>query len=80
MSEGSRSGVNWMRLNVAPIERASALASVVLPRARVIFQQHVAAAGEGGEQAADGQRLPLHEVARFAAMRPATSRAGPALT
>src|SRR5256886_11654365 len=31
ISDGRRSGVNWMRLNVAPIDRASALASVVLP-------------------------------------------------
>src|SRR5574341_732306 len=31
MSAGSRSGVNWMRLKPAPIEAASALASVVLP-------------------------------------------------
>src|SRR5439155_7800616 len=31
MSDGRRSGVNWMRLNLAPIERASALASAVLP-------------------------------------------------
>src|SRR6266851_1715899 len=31
MSEGSRSGVNWMRRNDASSERASALASIVLP-------------------------------------------------
>src|SRR5260370_23446302 len=30
-SEGSRSGVNWMRLNLASTERASTLASVVFP-------------------------------------------------
>ena len=31
MSEGNRSGVNWMRLNFASTDRARALASVVLP-------------------------------------------------
>ena len=31
MSEGSMSDVNWMRWKPAPIERASAAASVVLP-------------------------------------------------
>jgi hypothetical protein len=31
ISEGNRSGVNWTRVNRASIERASALASVVLP-------------------------------------------------
>ncbi len=31
MSDGSRSGVNWMRRNSPPSERASARASVVLP-------------------------------------------------
>ena len=31
MSEGSRSGVNWMRRTVQSIDRASALASIVLP-------------------------------------------------
>ncbi len=30
-SEGSRSGVNWMRLKLQPIERAMRLASIVLP-------------------------------------------------
>ncbi len=31
MSDGMRSGVNWMRLKLHPTDRASALASVVLP-------------------------------------------------
>ncbi len=31
MSEGSRSGVNWMRRTEQSMERASALASIVLP-------------------------------------------------
>src|SRR2546426_7866055 len=31
MSEGKRSGVNWIRLKRAPMDRASALARVVLP-------------------------------------------------
>src|SRR5437773_840765 len=31
MSEGNRSGVNWIRLKRAPMDRASALARVVLP-------------------------------------------------
>ena len=30
-SEGSRSGVNWMRLTLQSMDRASALASMVLP-------------------------------------------------
>ena len=30
-SDGSRSGVNWMRLIVPPVARASAFASIVLP-------------------------------------------------
>ena len=61
MSEGSRSGVNWMRLKLASTDRASALASVVLPVPGKILQQDVAAAGKRGQQLARRGRLALHD-------------------
>jgi hypothetical protein len=48
-SLGSRSGVNWIRLNPTPRVRAIALASTVLPDARHVLQQDVAAAEQGNQ-------------------------------
>ena len=41
-SEGSRSGVNWMRPNSACTVMASALARLVLPHAGGVFDEQVA--------------------------------------
>ena len=44
MSEGIRSGVNWMRRKVQPSDRAIAFASVVLPMPGHVLEQDVALA------------------------------------
>ena len=49
ISDGVISGVNWMRLNEQESERASALASVVLPTPRHILDEHMAFAQQRRE-------------------------------
>ena len=48
-SEGSRSGVNWMRAKSRPSARANDRAISVLPRPGQVLQQHVAA-GQDADQ------------------------------
>ena len=53
-SEGWRSGVHWMRAKTeSSIERAIARASTVLPGAGHVLEEHVAVAGEGGDDELD---------------------------
>jgi len=77
MSEGMRSGVNWMRLN----GRGSALPSVrtssVLPRARHAFQQHVAIGEQRHQSQLHDLVLPDHGLATSARSRANTSRNAP---
>ena len=61
MSEGSRSGVNWMRLKLRIHRARQRLGQRRLARARKILQQDVAAAGKGGQQLARRGGLPLHD-------------------
>ena len=57
MSLGSRSGVNWTRRTEQSIDRASALASIVLPTPGHVLDEQVPL----GEQHGDGEpdRLAL---------------------
>lgn len=52
-SEGSRSGVNWMRPKRPEMDAARERASRVLPGAGHVLQQGVAAGKEGAEQELD---------------------------
>jgi len=58
---GQQVGRELDALEGRPDRARERLGECRLARARVVFQQHVAATGEGGQQAADGQRLPLHD-------------------
>ena len=72
-SLGSRSGVNWMRRTVQSIERASALASIVLPTPGHVLDEQVALGEQHGDGGADDVRLALdHRVHRRGAARPTT--------
>ena len=50
ISEGIRSGVNWMRLKLRPSVSLAALTISVLPEAGDAFDQNMAAAKQRGQQ------------------------------
>src|SRR3954447_19408673 len=74
-SEGSRSGVNWMRLTVPPVVRASAFASTVLPTPGTssISRCPPATITASADRTTDS--LPSSTVPMAATMRSATGRA-----
>ena len=57
MSDGSRSGVNWMRANVPPTTWASVSAASVLARPGHRLEQDVTAGEEGDEQSLEQPAL-----------------------
>ena len=79
-SLGSRSGVNWIRRTVASIERASALASVVLPTPGTSSMSRWPSASRTTRASRTTSGLPSITRLMLAAMRApsaATSTAGP---
>ena len=72
-SAGVVSGVNWMRLNVAPSMCAVARASSVFALPGRPFEQHVAARERCDEQQLDGAVLADDDLRD---LRPSPARAG----
>ena len=62
MSEGSRSGVNWIRRTEQSIERASALASMVLPTPGHVLDQQVALGEQHHQGEVDRAALALDDA------------------
>ena len=70
MSAGSRSGVNCTRRKVPEKQRASALASVVLPDAGHVLQEEVVAGEEGDEDVVEGLALSEDDAGQLALRGP----------
>ena len=73
-SEGSRSGVNWMRLMVPPVARASAFASIVLPTPGTSSISRWPPASMTASAALMASSLPSITVATAARTRSADAR------
>ncbi len=67
-SLGSRSGVNWMRLTVQSTDRASALASMVLPTPGTSSMSRCPSASSTVREAVIASRLPAMTVSTFCTM------------
>src|SRR5229473_1573024 len=65
MSDGNRSGVAWMRLNVPPIERARARAKIVLPTPGTSWSSRWPPASNTVTTKSSAERLPTTTRSRF---------------
>jgi len=72
MSEGSRSGVNWMRLKLPPTDLASALASIVLPTPGMSSMSMCPAESSVATESSTAGRFPTMTVSMFWIRRPAS--------
>ena len=71
-SEGSRSGVNWMRRTVQSMERASALLSIVLPTPGTSSMRRWPSASSTTRASRETSGLPSMTCSMLARIRPVT--------